>query len=118
MAADMTATSNATTASAGDYHAVTAEWQWQDHAACVGLDTDMFFGTSNEPLSARRRREARCRMVCGSCPVQRRCLQFALSHRIRDGVWGGTSEDERNALLRRMPPRLRPALESNVGTRA
>jgi WhiB family transcriptional regulator, redox-sensing transcriptional regulator len=36
---------------------------------------------------------------CGSCAVKDACLQYALEHHEKDGVWGGTTEWERAALF-------------------
>ena len=33
--------------------------------------------------------------VCEGCPVQERCLEYALRNRIDHGVWGGCSERQR-----------------------
>lgn len=41
--------------------------------------------------------------ICRGCPVQRECLAEALDNRIEFGVWGGMTERERRALLRRHP---------------
>jgi WhiB family redox-sensing transcriptional regulator len=35
--------------------------------------------------------------VCAGCPVRSACLVFALERDL-EGVWGGTTEDERRAL--------------------
>jgi len=44
--------------------------------------------------------------VCGYCDVTKECLDFALRNRITDGVWGGTTENERKEMLGlyRRPP--------------
>jgi WhiB family redox-sensing transcriptional regulator len=42
-------------------------------------------------------------LVCMSCPVRTECLSDALDHKIEFGVWGGMTERERRALLRRRP---------------
>jgi len=36
--------------------------------------------------------------VCTGCPVRAQCLEHALAHDERYGVWGGTSERERRRL--------------------
>ena len=46
-------------------------------------------------------REART--VCTGCPVRLACLADALDNRMDFGVWGGMTERERRALLRRRP---------------
>ena len=38
--------------------------------------------------------------VCEGCPVQERCLEYALRNRIDHGVWGGCSERQRRRILR------------------
>lgn len=43
------------------------------------------------------------RAVCGGCPVRLDCLADALDSRADFGVWGGMTERERRALLRRRP---------------
>jgi WhiB family redox-sensing transcriptional regulator len=45
----------------------------------------------------------RAKAVCMSCPVRTECLADALDNRIEFGVWGGMTERERRALLRRRP---------------
>ena len=45
----------------------------------------------------------RARGVRCACPVRFECLVDALDHRIAFGVWGGMTERERRALLRRVP---------------
>jgi WhiB family redox-sensing transcriptional regulator len=39
--------------------------------------------------------------VCAACRVRRQCLQYALATHQLHGVWGGTSEDERQLQARR-----------------
>ena len=43
--------------------------------------------------------------ICSDCPVQERCLEYALQNRIDHGVWRGTSERRRGRILkaRRLP---------------
>ncbi len=43
------------------------------------------------------------REVCHRCPVRLECLADALDSRADFGVWGGMTERERRALLRRRP---------------
>ncbi|MCX4633469.1 MULTISPECIES: WhiB family transcriptional regulator [unclassified Streptomyces] len=45
----------------------------------------------------------RAKAVCGGCPVRTECLAHALDQRIEHGVWGGMTDRERRALLRRRP---------------
>lgn len=43
------------------------------------------------------------RSVCAACVVRLECLADALDSRADFGVWGGMTERERRALLRRRP---------------
>jgi WhiB family redox-sensing transcriptional regulator len=45
----------------------------------------------------------RAKSVCRGCPVRTECLADALDNRVEFGVWGGLTERERRALLRRRP---------------
>ena len=47
------------------------------------------------------RTERKAKAVCGRCPVQGRCLQFALESRTEFGIWGGLNGKERRRLLGR-----------------
>jgi WhiB family transcriptional regulator, redox-sensing transcriptional regulator len=42
-------------------------------------------------------------MICRGCRIRTECLADALDSRIEFGVWGGMTERERRALLRRRP---------------
>lgn len=41
------------------------------------------------------------RAVCETCPVRQQCLEYAVRKRIPDGIWGGLTEKELRALLRK-----------------
>lgn len=45
--------------------------------------------------------------VCGNCPVEHECLQYALRTKQREGIWGGTLEAERVGVKPGEPPRKR-----------
>jgi WhiB family redox-sensing transcriptional regulator len=63
-------------------------------AACEGADTSVFF-----PVSDTFAGEAKA--ICATCPVAEACLEYAISTRQSDGVWGGLTAVERHRLLRR-----------------
>ena len=68
---------------------------WAALAACKGTKSDDLFVRGAEQNRAKR--------VCGTCLVRNECLAEALDNRIEWGVWGGMTERERRALLRRKP---------------
>src|SRR3712207_3722708 len=68
---------------------------WPSMAACQNGDPDALFVQGAEQNVAKR--------ICRSCPVRYECLGDALDNKIEFGVWGGMTERERRALLRRHP---------------
>jgi WhiB family transcriptional regulator, redox-sensing transcriptional regulator len=69
------------------------ELSWQDRALCAQTDPEAFF-----PEKGGSTREAK--RVCRSCEVRAECLDYALEHDERFGIWGGLSERERRRLKR------------------
>lgn len=63
---------------------------WQAEAACVGRDVDFFPGRGESTAAAKA--------LCATCPVVGTCLDYAMEHGIKHGVWGGLSERERRPL--------------------
>lgn len=72
-----------------------ADVSWQDAAACRDMETLLFFGRDGEQRPEREIREEKAKAVCASCPVRRRCLDYALRNSIKQGTWGGLSPEER-----------------------
>jgi WhiB family transcriptional regulator, redox-sensing transcriptional regulator len=68
---------------------------WASQAACRASSPDKLFVRGAEQNKAKQ--------VCGACPVRTECLAEALDNQIEWGVWGGMTERERRALLRRRP---------------
>ena len=68
---------------------------WTVVAACRGMDPDELF--------VQGAAQNRAKTVCSGCPVRTECLADALDNRVEYGVWGGMTERERRALLRRRP---------------
>ena len=68
---------------------------WTAASACKGADPDELFVTGAA--------QNRAKLVCLACPVRTECLSDALDNRVEFGVWGGMTERERRALLRRRP---------------
>ena len=67
---------------------------WAALAACRGRSDDLF---------VRGAEQNRAKKICAACLVRAECLAEALDNRIEWGVWGGMTERERRALLRRKP---------------
>lgn len=75
------------------------DWDWQQQAACRGIDTSSFYHPENERGPSRLRREMRAKAICATCPVIESCLRWALAAREPYGVWGGTSAEDREQIL-------------------
>ncbi len=59
--------------------------------------------TKPDELVVRGAEQHKAKVVCGACPVRAECLAEALDNEIEWGVWGGLTERERRALLRKRP---------------
>lgn len=68
---------------------------WTTAAACRQGSPDELFVKGAEQHKAK--------IVCGACPVRTECLAEALDNGIEWGVWGGLTERERRAVLRKRP---------------
>lgn len=68
---------------------------WTSRAACKKSDPDELF--------VQGAAQNRAKLICRGCVVRTECLADALDNRIEFGVWGGMTERERRALLRRRP---------------
>lgn len=64
---------------------------WRARAICAQTDPESFF-----PEKGGSTREAK--RVCLTCEVRGECLEYALLHDERFGIWGGLSERERRKL--------------------
>lgn len=68
---------------------------WVQRGSCRTSDPDALFVDGAG--------QNRAKAVCTGCPVRTECLAYALDQRIEHGVWGGMTDRERRALLRRRP---------------
>ncbi|MCF8784345.1 WhiB family transcriptional regulator [Rhodococcus ruber] len=73
-------------------------WEWQMYADCRQIDSDLFFPMEVESAADRRQRETLAKSVCGTCPVRMECRLHAITVGERYGIWGGTSEADRERL--------------------
>jgi len=84
---------------------------WRAESACLNTDPDVFFpvavGTAAGKLVTRALR------ICDGCPVKQQCLDYAMRSGEKDGIWGGTTPEERirarRASHRRLSVRARRA---------
>lgn len=72
----------------------------QERGLCSQTDPEAFF-----PDKGGSTKEAK--KICVQCEVRDECLQYAIDHDERFGVWGGLTERERRA-LRRAPAQALP----------
>lgn len=68
---------------------------WSSRAACRTTDPDALF--------VQGAAQNRAKALCSGCVVRTECLADALDNEVEFGVWGGMTERERRALLRRRP---------------
>lgn len=68
---------------------------WAAYAVCKTVQPDALFVRGAAQRAARE--------LCFRCPVRVECLADALDSKMTFGVWGGLTERERRALLRRYP---------------
>lgn len=74
---------------------MTFDTDWAAQAACRTTDPDSLF--------VQGAAQNRAKAICVGCIVRTECLADALDNRVEFGVWGGMTERERRALLRRRP---------------
>jgi WhiB family transcriptional regulator, redox-sensing transcriptional regulator len=74
---------------------------WHHDAACRGELAAAFYPPLRpESKSERLAREREAKTVCSSCPVRVDCLEHAIDHDERYGIWGGLTDVERRHLPR------------------
>lgn len=83
---------------------------WRGQAACRGEDPDLFFPHPNETA-----RVEQAKAICRRCPVWAECLQWATEQRV-EGVWGGTTEEERRPGRGQRRKHSGPAATAQCGT--
>ena len=75
--------------------AMTWNDDWASQAQCRQGRPDELFVRGAAQNDAKK--------LCSGCPVRTECLAEALDNEIEWGVWGGLTERERRAILRKRP---------------
>lgn len=73
----------------------TPDWE---AALCRQGDPELFF-----PDTGRHDIAHAAIRICTRCPLRQTCLDYAITHRIRDGIWGGLTEKQRRTITHRDP---------------
>ena len=68
---------------------------WAQHGSCGKAEPDALFVRGGAQRVAKQ--------VCIRCPVIAECLADSLDNHTEFGVWGGMTERQRRALLKRRP---------------
>jgi WhiB family redox-sensing transcriptional regulator len=77
---------------------------WRLSAACRQVDPELFFpvGTTGPSIE----QVGQAKGICQGCEVREPCLGWALRNQIAFGIWGGTTEEDRQALRRAFAQRV------------
>jgi WhiB family transcriptional regulator, redox-sensing transcriptional regulator len=68
---------------------------WAQQGVCRAVEPDALF--------VRGKAQQVAKMVCMGCPVIAECLAYSLDNHTEFGIWGGMTERQRRALLKRRP---------------
>ena len=69
------------------------ELEWMQEGHCRYYPPAAFFPSDGVGVDAARK-------ICATCKVQEACLEYALTRREKEGVWGGCTERERRRIIR------------------
>ena len=61
---------------------------WSDNAKCKGMDPRVFHPDQGGNYRAALN-------VCAACPVTQECLDYAVANRLKDGIFGGQTPNQR-----------------------
>jgi WhiB family redox-sensing transcriptional regulator len=64
-----------------------------DDAVCAQIGVNMFFPIDGDAFAAKT-----AKRICSTCPVMDECLEYALSFQSMPGIYGGTTQHERNKI--------------------
>jgi WhiB family redox-sensing transcriptional regulator len=66
---------------------------WRAASACLNADPDVFFPVAVGTAAVKQISLAL--RICQGCPVRQQCLDFAVRTGEKDGIWGGTTPEQR-----------------------
>jgi len=72
--------------------------KWRVDALCKGVNLSLFF-PDDSPNFEVKDEPGNPGSFCLNCPVQKQCLDYAVALEIRDGIFGGLNEAQRNKLI-------------------
>jgi WhiB family redox-sensing transcriptional regulator len=88
---------------------MTAELQgWRADGACKGSPTQWWFDVDRDGTR-------RAKRVCMGCLVRKQCLDYAIARRELCGIWGATTQHERDQVRLPSPRIPNPGLGRSVG---
>ena len=70
---------------------------WQQHANCKGIDTNLFFPSNAQESAAAK---AIIKPICEACVVFTQCRDYALSfpEKALQGIWANTTDNDRRRI--------------------
>lgn len=95
-----------------------ASLDWMSRGACQGEDPELFFPIAMTGPALQQVSVAKA--ICQSCAVRVACLSYGLQTS-QDGIWGGTTREERRAMRRAracLPPSAGRASPAGVAVNA
>lgn len=85
----------------------TDDTSWMNQAACKGTDPALFIpdkGGRGAAADGSTSAYYHAKQQCVRCPVITECLLWAINHREKKGMWGGTTPKERQAIRLMLKP--------------
>lgn len=75
---------------------------------CATVDKDWFFPDEFEDTqSVMSLKVMNAKAVCIACPLTKACLEYALKTPSLEGIWGGTTKEERQRLRKKLRRRVK-----------
>jgi len=96
-------------------------YEWQEKAACNGIDTEVFFPYPHHDARTAKYEEqvlqgVMALQVCQECPVVKECFAYAMeeSSSIYAGIYGGTMPYERQDIAKLQGEYVTPGGAPNI----